>query len=193
MRSEGEARHSRDVTHLLLAYGDGHEDALDHVVPLIYEELRVIAHRHLGKERAGHTMSTTALVHEAYLKLADQTRLTPQNRLHFFAIASRVMRHILIDYARKHQAQKRGGGRPHTSLDNTNIVLEARAEELIDLDDALNRLATFDERMSQVVEYRFFGGMTIEETAQVLDVSGMTVKRDWKKAKAWLYRELRMA
>ena len=180
-----------EVTQLLVAYGNGDSQALDRLLPLVYSELRQIAGHRLRHERRDHTLNATALVHEAYIKLMDADNISWQNRAHFFAIASRVMRQILISYARKHNAEKRGGGTPDTVLEGKEISLGERADELIALDDALTRLASFDERMAKVVEYRFFGGLTIEETASVLDVSTMTVKRDWKKAKAWLYRELR--
>ena len=196
MPSEQEIHGSRDtLTELLLAYGqsDGSPEALERLMPVLYDRLREMARRHMRAERANHTLNTTALVHEAYLKLVDQTRLTWQNELHFYAIASRVMRNILIDYARLHGAQKRGGGQAPTSLDNKNIALEERADELLALDEAMKRLATFDERLCQMVEYRFFGGLTVEETAALLDVSPRTVKRNWKRAKAWLYSELRAA
>lgn len=190
---QGADRKRESMTRLLLAYQEsgGMEEALERLLPLIYDELRGIAQRHLHRERAGHTLNTTALVHEAYLKLADQTQLTWQNRLHFFAIASRVMRNVLIDYARLHGAQKRGGGQSATVLDGKEIAVKERAEEIIALDAALDRLATFDERLSQVVQYRFFGGLTLEEIAELLSLSMITVHRDWKKAKAWLYHELR--
>ncbi len=197
MASEQDVHGSRDtLTELLLAYGqsDGSAEALERLTPLLYDRLHEMARRHMRAERANHTLNTTALVHEAYLKLVDQTRLSWQNELHFYAIASRVMRNILIDYARLHRAQKRGGGgHARTSLDNKNIALEERADELLALDEAMKRLATFDERLCQMVEYRFFGGLTVEETAALLDVSPRTVKRDWKRAKAWLYSELRAA
>ena len=180
-----------EVTQLLVAYGNGDRQALDRLLPLVYSELRQIAGHRLRRERRDHTLNATALVHEAYIKLMDADNISWQNRAHFFAIASRVMRQILISYARKHNAEKRGGGTPDTVLEGKEISLGQRADELIALDDALTRLASFDERMAKVVEYRFFGGLTIEETASVLDVSTMTVKRDWNKAKAWLYRELR--
>jgi len=181
------------ITRLLHDLKEGRREAFDELLPQVYDELRRVAHLQLRGERADHTLNTTALVHEAYLKLVDQTRLTWKNELHFYAIASRVMRNILIDYARIHRAQKRGGGRPATSLDNKNIALEERADELLALDEAMKRLATFDERLCQMVEYRFFGGLTVEETAALLDVSPRTVKRDWKRAKAWLYSEMRAA
>ncbi len=187
---------SRDtLTELLLAYGRSEEspEALERLMPVLYDRLRAMARRHMRGERADHTLNTTALVHEAYLKLVDQTRLTWKNELHFYGIASRVMRNILIDYARLHQAQKRGGGQAATSLDNKNIALEERADELLALDEAMKRLSAFEPRLSQMVEYRFFGGLTVEETAALLDVSPRTVKRDWKRAKAWLYSELKAA
>ncbi len=178
------------ATQLLLAYGQGDRAALDQLLPMVYDALHALAHRHLRRERTGHTLSTTALVHEAYLKLVDQTQLTSRNRLHFFGIASRVMRNILIDHARLHRAARRGHGRPPTALDHHEISLEEQAEDLLALDEALDRLAALDPRLGLIVEYRFFGGLTIEETADLLAVSTMTVKRDWNKAKAWLYREI---
>lgn len=181
----------QEVTQLLLAYSQGNPTVLDRLMPQVYSQLRDIAHRHLRNERRDHTFKTTDLVHEAYLGLVNQQQVTWQNRLHFFALASRAMRHILIDYARMHRAEKRGGGRPKTSLDDTTIRITERADELIALDEALTMLASVDERLAQVVEYRFFGGLTIEETASLLEVSSMTVTRDWQKAKAWLYRLLR--
>jgi len=179
-----------EVTQLLIAYGQGDRQALDRLLPVVYSELHGIAARQMRRERADHTLNATALVHEVYLKLMDQNQISWQNRAHFFAIAARAMRQVLISYARKHNAEKRGGGTPNTLLDGKEIALGERADELIALDEALTHLASFDERLAQVVEYRFFGGLTIEETAAVLDVSTMTVKRDWNKAKAWLYREL---
>lgn len=175
------------ITRLLVAYGDGDDAALDRLLPQVYDRLHALAHRHMLGERRHHTFTTTALVHEAYLALVNQAVVTSKNRLQFFALASRMMRNILIDYARQRHAQKRGGDAIRTSLDDTTIALEERAEELLALDEALTRLAEFDERLAQVVEYRFFGGMTIAETAEVLQVSAMTVTRDWQKAKAWLY------
>lgn len=178
------------VTQLLIAYSNGNREALGALLPLVYNELRRIAELRMRRERPDHTLNATALVHEAYIKLMDQGDVSWQNRAHFFAIASRLMRQILIDYARKHNAGKRGGGAPDTLLDGKEISLSERADELLALDEALNRLAQFDERLASVVEYRFFGGLTIEETAAVMEVSPMTIKRDWRKAKAWLYREL---
>ena len=186
-----QASPQQPVTQLLIAYSNGNQHALDQLLPMVYHELRRIAELRMRRERSDHTLNATALVHEAYLKLMDQGDVSWQNRAHFFAISSRLMRQILIDYARKHNAEKRGGGTPDTILDGKEIALGERADELIALDEALDRLASFDERMARVVEYRFFGGLTIEETAEVLDISPMTVKRDWRKAKAWLYRELK--
>lgn len=192
MNEHAEGRPSKEeVTQLLIAYGHGDEQAMEQLLPAVYSELHRIAKRQMRHERADHTLNATALVHEAYLKLADQNQISWQNRAHFYAISSRVMRQVLISYARKHNAEKRGGGTPDTLLEGKEIALNERADELIALDEALTRLSTFDERLAQVVEYRFFGGLTIEETATVLDVSTMTVKRDWNKAKAWLFRELR--
>ena len=189
MNADGQPS-KEEVTQLLIAYGQGDAQALDQLLPAVYSELHRIAMRQMRHERADHTLNATALVHEAYLKLTDQNQVSWQNRAHFFAIASRVMRQVLISYARKHNAEKRGGGTPDTLLEGKEIALNERADELLALDEALTRLSTFDERLAQVVEYRFFGGLTIEETATVLEVSTMTVKRDWNKAKAWLYREL---
>jgi RNA polymerase sigma factor (TIGR02999 family) len=185
-----------DITALLIAWRAGDEDALDQLFPRVYDELRQIAHRHLGREREGHTLSTTALVHEAYLKLVDQTRAHWTDRAHFFAIAARVMRRILVDYARRHQAKKRGGLAAPLPLDdealgNATLVADERAEMLVALDDALKRLAEIDERLSRVVECRFFGGLTEEETAQALSITSRTVRRDWVKAKGWLHQALR--
>jgi RNA polymerase sigma factor (TIGR02999 family) len=178
------------VTQLLLDWTGGNRAALDRLMPLVYDELRRLARRHLQRERSDHTLQTTALVHEAYLKLIDQDRAQWQNRAHFFAIAARAMRRILLMHARKKQAAKRGGGQPHLSLDEGALVTGQRPEEIIALDDALSRLEAMDERLARVVECRYFGGLTIGETAEALDVSPATVKRDWRTAKAWLYRAL---
>lgn len=178
------------ATQLLIEWGAGNRDVLDRLMPLMYDELRRLAHRYLQRERSGHTLQTTALVHEAYLNLIDQDRAQWENRAHFFAIAARVMRRILLMHARKKRAAKRGGGVPHLSLDEGAIVSGDQAEELIALDDALQRLEHMDERLGRVVECRYFAGLTIEETAEALDVSPATVKRDWRTAKAWLYQAL---
>jgi RNA polymerase sigma factor (TIGR02999 family) len=166
--------------------------ALERLAPLVYGELRGIAHRQLEVERPDHTLSTTALVHEAYLKLVDQTRASWEDRAQFFAVAARIMRRILVDYARRHRALRRGGARRPASLDDAGAVAVAeRAEEVIALDEALERLALLDERLSRVVECRYFAGLTEEETAQALGVTRRTVARDWVKAKGWLYKQLR--
>jgi len=178
-----------DITALLIAWRAGDEDALDQLFPRVYDELRQIAHRHLGREREGHTLSTTALVHEAYLKLVDQTRAHWTDRAHFFAIAARVMRRILVDHARRRNA-KRGANVEHVSLDAEAVICADRSGDFGALDDALNALAARAPRKAKVVELRFFGGLSVEETAEVLRVSPITVMREWKSAKAWLYREL---
>jgi len=185
-----------DITGLLLAWRSGDEDALNLLFPRVYDELRQIAHRHLTSERAGHTLSTTALVNEAYLKLVDQTRAQWTDRAHFFAVAARVMRRILVDYARRHQTQKRGGRVAPVTLDdeaaaNATAIASERADMLIALDEALTRLAEVDPRMGEVVECRFFGGLTEEETATALSITARTVRRDWIKAKGWLHQALR--
>jgi len=197
-------RARRDVTDALLALRpvpegqpDGASDALGRLVPLVYGELRRIAHRQLRAERAGHTLSTTGLVHEAYLKLADQSRVEWQDRAHFFAVAARAMRRILVDYARRHRALRRGGERVRLSLGALDeagagaIDVAARADELVALDGALRRLAALDERLARVVECRYFAGLTDAETALALGVTARTVGRDWVKARGWLYQALR--
>lgn len=181
---------SANITRLLLDWRSGNQQALDELFPHVYDELKQIAHLHLRKERDDHTLNTTGLVHEAYLKLVDIQQVQWQDRSHFFAVAARAMRRILVSYARQHNAQKRGGRERPMSLDENLVLTSDRAKELLDLDDALRRLAVLNERLAQVVELRFFGGLSIEETATALDVSVNTVKRDWQKAKAWLHREL---
>jgi RNA polymerase sigma factor (TIGR02999 family) len=181
----------QDVSRLLIAWSNGDEEAHEQLMPLVYEELRRLAHRHLGRERAGHTLQTTALVHEAYLRLVDQKEVRWQNRTHFFAVAAQMMRRILVDYARSRRFAKRGGGAQQVSLDEAMVVANERAADVVALDEALNALAEFDERKSRMVELRFFGGLSIEETAEVLKVSPGTVMRDWTLTKAWLQRELR--
>ena len=184
------ASDSDNVTRLLLEWGDGNQQALEALVPLIYKELRNLAHNFLYRERPGHTLQTTALVHEAYLKLIDQNDARWQNRAHFFAIAAQAMRRILIDSARKHAAAKRGGPQAELSLDEvTDIALEPDIN-LLKLDEALNELAKIDPRQSRIVELRYFGGLTIEETAEVISVSPATVKREWMMARAWLHQEI---
>lgn len=181
---------STHITKLLLEWRNGRPEALDELFPKVYGELREIAELHLRKERRDHTFRPTDLVHEAYLKLVDVREIQWQDRSHFFAVAARAMRRLLISYARKRNAEKRGGGQQPLSLDDAPQISADPGQELIQLDDALRQLALLNERLANVVELRFFGGLTIEETAAVLDVSSTTVKRDWAKAKAWLYREL---
>ncbi|MFW6078584.1 MAG: sigma-70 family RNA polymerase sigma factor [Gemmatimonadota bacterium] len=178
------------VTQLLLDTRPGDESAVDRIMPWVYDELRAVAHRQLRAEPVRHTLGTTALVHEAYLKLIDQTRVDWRGRAHFFAIASRAMRRILVDYARAHGAAKRGGGLRRVPLEGIEPAVDERADLLLALDEALDSLAALDERQSRVVECRFFGGLTEKETAEVLGVTPRTVRRDWVKARAWLYDRL---
>ena len=178
-------------TTLLLAWGRGDETALGQLIPLVHDELRQLARRHMAGERPGHTLQATALVNEAYLRLIEVNQVRWQNRAHFFAMASRVMRRILVDAARSRGFQKRGAGAEKVSLDEALLVSDEPPQDLIALDDALNALAAFDLRKSQVVEMRFFGGLSVEETAEALHVSADTVMRDWRLAKVWLVRELR--
>jgi RNA polymerase sigma factor (TIGR02999 family) len=180
----------QEVTQLLVDWGNGNQAALDRLMPVVYTELRQLAHQYMRRERPGHTMQTTALIHEAYLRLVDQNQVRWQHQAHFFGIAARLMRQILIEHARSHTRAKRGGGVGTISLDEAAIVSQARATELLALDDALERLATIDPRKSQVVELRFFGGLSVEEAAQVLNIAPNTVLRDWRMAKAWLRREI---
>ena len=179
-----------DITGLLLDLQAGQRDVLDQLLPRVYDELRRIAHNHRARQGGGETLNTTALVHEAYLRLVDQTRIPWQDRVHFFAIAARAMRFILIDYARQQSAQKRGGDRIKVSLDNANLKADAQVEDVLALNEALTRLADHDGRMAQVVECRFFGGLTVEETATALGVGSRTVKRDWQKARLLLYQDM---
>ena len=185
-----EAHSTHEVTLLLQRWRDGDEAALDDLMPIVYEALRQLAHRHLQHERAGHTLSTTALVHEAYLNLVGQAALTLQNRGHFFAIASRVMRRVLIWYARRRNAEKRGAGQPALPLDGVSLATSMKVDELLALDQAMARLEAMDERLCRVVECRFFGGLSVQETGDALGISPATVKRDWQTARAWLRREL---
>ena len=178
------------VTELLLAWGQGDQSALDKLVPLVYDELYRLAKRYMARERTGHTLQTTALVNEAYLRLVDLKSVRWQNRAHFFAISAQVMRRILVDFARSRNYQKRGGGARLVSFDEALNISQQQDADLIALDDALNTLASVDERKSKVVELRFFGGLSVEETAHVLKVSEDTVMRDWKMAKVWLLREM---
>jgi RNA polymerase sigma factor (TIGR02999 family) len=179
-----------ELTQLLIDWGNGSQNALEQLFPLVYQELRRMAHRYMRRERPGHSLQTTAVVHEAYLRLIDQKHVQWQNRAHFFAIAAQMMRRILITHAQSHAYAKRGGGTLKVSLDEAAILSKERAGELIALDEALTGLTAIDPRRSQVVELRFFGGLTNEEIAEVLKVSPNTVIRDWNVAKAWLYREM---
>ena len=181
---------SHQITRLLVDWRNGDQAALEQLVPLVHEELRRVARRHMAHERAGHTLQATALVNEAYLRLIDIRQVNWQDRAHFFAMSSRLMRRILVDFARSKGYQKRGGGAQKVSLDEALIVSEDAHHDLVSIDDALNALAVVDSRKAQVVEMRFFGGLSVEETAEALKVSVDTVMRDWKLAKAWLLREL---
>src|SRR5687768_2292036 len=183
-----------ELTQLLIDWGAGDKEAFERLTSLVYDELRQMAHGHMNRERAGHTLQTTALVNEAYVRLIDQRRARWQNRAHFFAIAAQLMRRILVDHARAHGRAKRGGGAPGVALDlaleEAPLLAPERSEELIDLDDALRKLEAFDARKAAVVEMRHFGGLSVEEVAEVLQVSPNTVIRDWNLSKAWLRREV---
>jgi RNA polymerase sigma-70 factor, ECF subfamily len=184
----GELQH--EVTQILRDWSGGDARAPERLMPFVYDELRRLARSFLARERDGHTLQPTALVNEAYLRLVDQTRVEWQNRAHFYGIASRMMRRVLIDHARAHVTDKRGGGAVRLSLEDVQLPAEQRAASLVALDEALGRLAAMDERKCRVVEMRFFGGLSDEEIAEVLGVTTRTVLRDWKKARLWLYREL---
>jgi RNA polymerase sigma factor (TIGR02999 family) len=179
-----------ETTQLLRAWADGDQGALEQLTPRVYDELRRIAGHFMRDERPGRSMQTTALVHEAYLKLIDVSNVDWQHRAHFFAVSAQIMRHILLDRARRRVAAKRGGAAPKLNLDEAPEIGSGRARELIALDDALNALAKVDPRRARVVELRFFAGLSVEETAEVLRVSADTVKRDWRLARAWLLSEL---
>jgi RNA polymerase sigma factor (TIGR02999 family) len=183
------AASAQEITELLLAWSEGKQDAFDKLTPLVYGELHRLAHHYMAGERTGHTLQSTALVNEAYLRLVESRRVRWQNRAHFFAISAQLMRRILVDFARSRQYAKRGGKAPVLSLDDAPVVVE-ECFELAALDDALTALAAIDERKSKVVELRFFGGLSVEESAEVLNVSPETVARDWRLAKVWLRREL---
>ena len=178
------------VTELLQQWSHGDDAALAELTPLVYEELRRLAHHHMGGQRPDHTLQTTALVNEVYLRLADQTNPHWQNRAHFFAVAARAMRQILVSYARSQQSQKRGGGAVKIELDEAAIVSPEQSQEIVDLHEALERLAMLDSRKAQVVELKYFGGLNYDEMAEVLKISPVTVRRDWRFARAWLYTEL---
>jgi RNA polymerase sigma factor (TIGR02999 family) len=181
---------SKEVTQLLLAWNSGDQAALDQLIPLVHEELHRLAHRYMGRERPGHTLQTTALVNEAYLRLVDWRHVGLQNRAHFFAVSAQIMRRILVDFARSRHQLKRASEARQVSLEEAMEVSQEPGADLVALDDSLRALAAVDPRKSQIVELRFFGGMSVEETAEVLKISPITVHREWNKAKAWLYREL---
>jgi RNA polymerase sigma factor (TIGR02999 family) len=183
-------QHSQPVTELLLRWRAGDQEALEALVPLVYKELRDIARHHLRGERPGHTLQSAALVHEVYLRLLDQRPFDTENRAHFLAVASRLMRQILVDYARSHGAAKRGADR-RVELDTSLVFPQARTADVVALDDALNDLTSMDEQQGRIVELRFFGGLATEEIALVLGISPSTVKRDWNVAKAWLTRQMK--
>jgi len=178
------------VTELLLAWGDGDQSALEQLIPVVHAELRRLAHREMRRERPGHTLQATGLVNEAFMRLVELKRIQWQNRAHFFAISARLMRRILVDFSRAKRSRKRGDGAQNVSLDEALTVTQERGADLVALDDALQALEHVDARKSQVVELRFFGGLTVEETAEALHVSPETVMRDWQVAKVWLLREL---
>jgi RNA polymerase sigma-70 factor, ECF subfamily len=181
------------VTDLLVQWSRGDDAALAELTPLVYEELRRLAHHHMGGQRPNHTLQTTALINEVYLRLADQTNPRWQNRAHFFAVAARAMRQILVSYARSQGSQKRGGGAVKVELDEAALVSPEESKEIVDLHEALETLATLDSRKAQVVELKYFGGLTYDEIAEVLKISRVTVRRDWEFAKVWLYTELHSA
>jgi RNA polymerase sigma-70 factor (ECF subfamily) len=180
-----------EVSQLLQEWSNGDQAALDKVMPIIYQELHRLAHHYMRKERPGHTLQTTALVNEAYMRLADYKKMRWHGRAHFFAVAAQVMRRILVEQARSRKLVKRGGGIPTVSLDEAAIVSLGRSAEVIAIDEALTDLESWDLRKSKIVELRFFGGLSIEETAEVLKVSVTTVQREWRSAKAWLYQAIR--
>ena len=181
------------VTELLADWSHGDNGALAELTPLVYEELRRLAHHFMVGQRPEHTLQTTALVNEAYMRLADQTKPSWQNRAHFFAVAARAMRQILVNYARSNRAQKRGGGALKVELDEVAIISPEESKEIVDLHEALERLTALDSRKAQVVELKYFGGLNYDEMAEVLKISPVTVRRDWRFAKAWLYKELHNA
>lgn len=181
----------RQVTELLAAWNSGDESSLERLLPLVETELRRIARNYMKRENPGHTLQTTALINEAYLKLIDKTQVTWQNRSQFFGISAQIMRRILIDHARDKKADKRGGGAAHVNLDDVSILSPEKSGELLALDEALTRLTEFDQTKSRIVELRYFSGLTIEETAEVLGLAPVTVSVQWRAAKAWLGKEVR--
>jgi RNA polymerase sigma factor (TIGR02999 family) len=181
---------ANQLTELLQSWSKGDEGAIEKLMPLVYDELHRLAQRYMADERPGHTLQTTALVHEAYLRLVDTAHTNWDGRAHFFAVCARVMRRILVDWARSRQAEKRGGGLPSLELQEEIAVSGRSGTDLVAIDDALTALAAVDQRKGQIVELRFFGGLSVKETAEVLKVSEETVQRDWKLAKSWLRREM---
>ena len=179
-----------EITHLLLKWSNGDTSALDKLIPMVYPELRRIARRYMRRENSHHTLQTSALINEAYLRLIDQHAVDWQDRAHFFAVSAQVMRHILVDHARKYRCDKRGAGATHIALDDVLGTVQERAAEFIVLDGALVELCKLDPRKGRIVELRFFGGLTVEETAEVMKLSPITIKREWRSAKAWLSREI---
>ena len=179
-----------NITELLVGYQGGDKEALDQLMPIVYDELRRQAARYLRREQAGHTLQTTALIHEAYVRLVDQRNVQWQNRAHFFGIAAQLMRRILVDHARTKKRVKRGGSKVQVSLADATVAVKGPDLDIVALDEALERLAKVDEQQSRVVELRYFSGLTVEETAEVMGISTATVKREWSVARAWLHREL---
>lgn len=180
----------QEITLLLLKWSKGDSAALDQLIPMVYPELRRMARRFMGRENLQHTLQTSALINEAYLRLIDQQAVAWQDRAHFYAVAAQVMRHILVDHARRYRYAKRGAGVQHVPLDDATLLNQERAAEFIALDGALNSLSEVDPRKSRIVELRFFGGLTSDEIAEVLAISAITVKREWRSARAWLHREI---
>jgi len=179
-----------EITLLLLKWSKGDSDALERLMPMIYPELRRIARRYMRRENPGHTLQTSALINEAYVRLVDQQAVEWQDRAHFFAVAARVMRNILIDHARKYAYAKRGAGATHVALDDVAVFKQERASEFVALDEALDGLERIDPRKARIVEMRFYGGLTVEETAEAMKLSSITIKREWRTARAWLLREV---
>lgn len=183
-------QNAQQITELLVAWNSGDKNSLDSLLPMVESELRKIAHNYMRRENVNHTLQTTALINEAYLKLIDQTRAGWQNRAHFFAISAQIMRRILLNHARDRMAGKRGGAAEHVELEEAVVLTKEKSKELIALDEALERLAVFDRTKSQIVELRYFGGLTVEETAEALGIAPSTVSVNWRLAKAWLAREI---
>jgi len=180
----------QEITQLLVSWSKGDQTALDQLIPLVYPELRRLARAYMGRENSEHTLQTSALINEAYLRLVNQQQVEWQDRAHFFAMSAQIMRHILVDHARKYHRAKRRGGTEHIPLDDLAVVCDERAANLMALEDALNRLSSIDARKSQIVELRFFGGLTVDETAEVMKLAPITIMREWRAAKAWLGREV---